>query len=340
MRVVLGIKSIMTFSSRVPKGSLIFAPMEGITDGPYRMAIEEAFPEWSYLSTDFLRIPAHGIYTDKKIEEHFGIEEKLREKAMKRTSYQILTTMKSSTATHVQKIKALGYEHIDLNVGCPSKKVNGHLGGAYLLSDLESLAHIVREIRNNFEGVFTAKIRIGYSTDQDFVRTLKLLEDEGVDAITLHARTRDQLYEGRADWKYIKIAVETVQIPLIGNGDCWSLHDIHQMFEETGCHGIMLGRGALKTPWMATLYEQYKDQMHNLNDELIHRQRKSYLDYYFHLLERNYLRKGLDTGQILKRFKAFSRYLFDDYENAETVRSQFLRSRSLLEFQTHLSRLN
>ncbi len=327
----------MSFISRIPQGSLIFAPMEGITDGPYRMAIEEAFPEWNYLSTDFLRIPSQGIYSDKKIMEHFGVLDKEMSKVLKKTSFQILTTIKSSTAEHVQKIARLGFEHIDLNVGCPSKKVNGHLGGAYLLSDLPVLRHIIREIRGNFDGVFTAKIRIGYRDDQDFIDILKLLEDEGVDAITLHARTRDQLYQGRADWSYIRKAVEAVKCPVIGNGDCWSLEDISNMFEETGCHAIMMGRGALKTPWMATLYEEYKDQMHNLNEELIHKQRKSYMDYYFHLLERNYMKKGLDSEQILKRFKSFSRYLFDDYEDADDVRGRFLRSRTLTEFQRHLA---
>ncbi len=313
--------------------------MEGITDGAYRMAIEEAFPEWNYLSTDFLRIPSQGYYTDKKIMEHFGVDDKQMSKTMKKTSFQILTTIKSSTAEHVQRIARLGFEHLDLNVGCPSKKVNGHLGGAYLLSDLPVLRHIIREIRQNFDGVFTAKIRIGYRDDQDFIDILKLLEDEGVDAITLHARTRDQLYEGRADWEYIRKAVTSVNCPIIGNGDCWTLQDIKNMFEQTGCHAIMMGRGALKTPWMATLYEEYKDQMFNLNEELIHKQRKSYMDYYFHLLERNYTRKGLDSEQILKRFKAFSRYLFDDYEDAEQVRSRFLRSRSLSEFNNHLGQL-
>lgn len=332
--------SSMSFTARVPQGSLIFAPMEGITDGAYRMAIEEAFPEWNYLSTDFLRIPAQGIYSDKKIMEHFGIEERFLEKTIKKTSFQILTTIKSSTAEHVQKIARLGFEHIDLNVGCPSKKVNGHLGGAYLLKDLPALRQIVREIRQNFTGVFTTKIRVGYQDDQDFINILKLLEGEGVDAITLHARTRDQLYEGHANWEYIKMAVEAVSCPIIGNGDCWNLHDIQKMFEQTGCHAIMLGRGALKTPWMATLYEEYKDQMHNLNDELIHRQRKCYIDYYFHLLERNYIRKGLDSDQILRRFKCFSRYLFDDYDQTENIKSSFLRSRELNDFKSHLEFLH
>ena len=329
----------MTFIGRVPQGSLLFAPMEGITDGPYRMAIEEAFPEWSYLSTDFLRIPSQGIYSDKKIVEHFGVEDHLFSKTEKKTSFQILTTLKSSTAQHVQKIDALGFEHIDLNVGCPSKKVNGHLGGASLLKDLEALKTILTEIRENFKGIFTAKIRIGYHNDDNFTDILKLIEDCGVDAITLHARTRDQLYEGRADWSYIKKAVDAVNIPLIGNGDCWSLHDIHQMFDQTGCHAIMLGRGALKTPWIATLWEEYKDQTHNINDELIHHQRKRYMDYYFHLLHRNYKKKGLDDDQMLKRFKSFSRYLFDDYDNSGEMRSRFLRSTTLQSFLHHLEQI-
>lgn len=327
------------FAQRIPRGALLFAPMEGITDEPYRLAIQEAFPEWSYLSTDFLRLPTQGEYSEKKVLQHFGLHCYSNEKIKKKTGYQILTTAHANTAPHIQKIEKLGFDHLDLNLGCPSKKVNSHKGGAYLLDDLEALKKVLKDIRENFTGLFTAKIRIGYRDDQKFFDILRLLEDEGVEAVTLHGRTRDQMYEGRADWSYIKKAVETLSIPLIGNGDCWSLSDIERMFEETDCHGIMLGRGALKTPWMATLYEEHQDRLYAVNEESLLFERKTYLDYYFHLLEKNYRKIGLDNEQLLRRFKAFSRYLFDDYEKGDELRSHFLRSRTLEEFKEKLSRL-
>ena len=325
------------FTERIPQGSLLFAPMEGITDEPYRLAIQEAFPEWNYLSTDFLRLPSQGQYSDKKILEHFGHHCYSNQVLKKKTGYQILTTAHANTAPHIQRIEELGFDHLDINLGCPSKKVNSHKGGAYLLDDLTSLQKVIRDIRSNFTGLFTAKIRIGYRDDSKFLDILKLLEDEGVEAVTLHGRTRDQLYEGIADWSYIKKAVNSLSIPLIGNGDCWSLLDIERMFDETGCHGIMLGRGALKTPWMATIYEEHRDRLFAVNEESLLFERKGYLDYYFHLLERNYRKRDLDDDQLLRRFKAFSRYLFDDYENSESIRSQFLRSRTLNEFKEKLS---
>lgn len=314
--------------------------MEGITDEPYRNSIEQAFPEWSYLSTDFLRIPSQGEYSDKKVMEHYGEKTFQNSKVKRKTAYQVLTTAHANTAPHIQKIERLGFDHIDLNLGCPSRKVNGHKGGAYLLKDLTSLRSVVKDIRANFKGIFTAKIRVGFHDDSQFLDLLKLLEDEGVEAITLHGRTRDQLYEGRANWDYIKQAVKAVNIPLIGNGDCWTLSDIEKMFEETNCHGVMLGRGALKTPWMATLFEENKDKIYAVNDEYLLFERQKQLDYYFYLLEKNYRQKGLEEEQLLRRFKAFSRYIFDDYPEGEQVRSRFLRSRTLEEFQEHLLKLN
>jgi len=314
--------------------------MEGITDEPYRQSIQEAFPEWSYLSTDFLRIPTQGEYSTKKIIEHFGERTFNNPKLKKKTAFQILTTTKANTQPHIKKIEELGFDHIDLNLGCPSKKVNSHLGGAYLLSDMESLKAVIKTIRENFKGIFTAKIRVGYRDDKKFEEILKLLEGEGVEAITIHGRTRDQMYEGRAKWSYIKNAVKAVSIPVIGNGDCWTLTDIAQMFEETNCYGVMLGRGALKTPWMGTLYSEYKKNLYSVNEDFLLYERKKYLDVYFDLLEKNYLRYGLDEEQLLRRFKAFSRYLFDDYDNGQELRTSFLRSRSLNEFQTHLGNLH
>jgi tRNA-dihydrouridine synthase len=179
-------------------------------------------------------------------------------------------------------------------------------------------------------------MRIGYRNDENFSDSLKLIQDEGVEAITLHARTRDQLYKGVADWSYIKKAVEEVKVPLIGNGDVWIAEDIEKVFKETKCHSVMFGRSALKTPWLAKIYKDYLDDGGHIDDTYLLYQRKNYLELYFEALLTEYREVGWADNLILKRFKSFSRNLYDDYEDFETIRGTFLRSESLTEYLDRL----
>jgi tRNA-dihydrouridine synthase len=321
------------------KNSLLFAPMEGITDEPYRLAMLKAFPEWDQFFTDFLRVPTVGRINEKMIFEHYGERIFANPEWRKKNSFQILTTPRAQTLAVVEILENMKMHHLDLNLGCPSKKVNAHLGGAYLLSDHKGLRDILRTIRENFTGHFTVKMRIGYRDDKTFLETLKLIEGEGVEAITLHARTRDQLYKGVADWKYIQEAVKNVSVPLIGNGDVWIVEDIERIFEETGCHSVMFGRSALKTPWLAKLYKEYIEEGAHIDETFLLIERKNYLDEYFNALYKEYKEVGWEDHLILKRFKSFSRNLFDDYDDFETIRGRFLRSESLAEFQDHLAAL-
>lgn len=321
------------------KNSLLFAPMEGITDEPYRIAMLKNFPEWDQFFTDFLRVPTVGKINEKLVLDHYGPRILANPEWRKKNSFQILTTPRAQTLSVIEILENMKMDHLDLNLGCPSKKVNSHLGGAYLLSDHKSLREVLQTIRKNFTGHFTVKMRIGYRDDKNFFDTLKLIEDEGVEAITLHARTRDQLYKGVADWKYIAEAVKQVKIPLIGNGDIWIVEDIEKIFEETGCHSVMFGRSALKTPWLAKLYKEYIDEGAHIDETFLLIERKNYLDLYFDSLYKEYKEVGWPDNLILKRFKSFSRNLFDDYDNFETIRGRFLRSESLAEFQDHLAAL-
>lgn len=319
-----------------PKKSLLFAPMEGITDEPYRIALMKTFPEWDHLFTDFLRVPTVGKVTERMIVEHYGERILKNPEWRKKNSFQILTTERAQTKDVVDILESLKMDHLDLNLGCPSKKVNSHFGGAYLLSNHKALSHVLKTIRSNFTGHFSVKMRIGYRDDSNFSDTLKLIQDEGVEAITLHARTRDQLYKGVADWNYIKKAVEEVKVPLIGNGDIWIAEDIENVFKETKCHSVMFGRSALKTPWLAKIYKDYVEDDGNIDDTYLLYERKKYLELYFDALMVEYRQIGWADNLILKRFKSFSRNLFDDYEDFEAIRGDFLRAETLEQFLGHL----
>ncbi|WP_146037894.1 tRNA-dihydrouridine synthase [Halobacteriovorax sp. DA5] len=318
------------------QNSIIFAPMEGVTDGPYREVIQRIFGDWDYYYTDFYRIPSVGNVHAKTLIKHFG-ESYLQKKAhTNQTAYQFLTSEIAQTEQAISLISEMNYHHIDLNLGCPSKKVNSNKGGAYLLSDLKALEKIIKQIREGFKNTFTVKIRIGYRDDSLYLDLLKLFEDCGVDGITIHARTRDQLYKGVADWSYIEKAVKFSNLPIIANGDIWTIEDINRIFDQCNPYAVMCGRSALKTPWLASIYKEYQGNLDFISDEFLLKVRAQNLDLYFYELEKEYRKYGFVDSTILKRFKAFCRYLFDDYENFETIRGRFLRAQNIHEFRAHL----
>src|SRR5690606_29725085 len=132
-----------------------------------------------------------------------------------------------------------------------------------------------------------------------FKEIVMRLADSGVEAITIHGRTRDQMYQGLANWDAIASAVEFSPVPIIGNGDIWSVEDIDRMFKHTGCYAVMMGRGALKTPWMARLYREYQGRFHELHETALHFERLRSLDEYFTELEKMYREYGYNDFNIL-----------------------------------------
>jgi tRNA-dihydrouridine synthase len=300
--------------------------MEGVTDPTYREVVEYLYPEWDYLCTDFLRVPSAGKYPQKYLIKHFGQSSYIGPLKQK-TIYQILTSENAFTQELVQDLSFLNFSWIDLNLGCPSKTVVKHRGGSYLLSLPDSLKKIVSTIRANFQGIFTVKIRLGFEDDRLFESNLKILEDCGVDAITIHGRTREQLYKGVASWDHIQKAVKLVNIPIIANGDIWSAQDINRCFDYTGCHSVMIARGAMKSPWLA------RDFYHGPTDSMV--ELKKFLAY----LESYLTNQGIPTYQILKRFKGLIRYSFNDFTNPMELKVKFLRAQSLEKFNLELQRI-
>lgn len=307
---------------KLKERSLFFAPMEGITDAYYRNMIFQHYPEWDYMACDFLRIPSVGIYPDKHIIKHYGQLAYQQQEQKNKTIYQILTSENALTQEHISKMRELGFQWLDINLGCPSKTVCKNKGGSFLLSELKILQKIIKTIRQEFPHTFTAKIRVGYRDDSQYLDILKLLEDEGVDAITIHARTRDQLYKGVANWDYIKQAVQSVNIPIIGNGDIWCLEDIERYYDYTNAHSIMLARGALKTPWLAKLYKQGEktESIETRVQEL-----KKYFTFLYQEINEN--EKMNELGKI-RRLKAVSRNIFDPLKESDIIKKRFLLSKT------------
>ncbi len=165
-------------------------------------------------------------------------------------SAQIFGADPAHLAEAARKIQDLGFNLVDLNLGCPAKKVV-KCGGSGLLRELSLLEQILKQIRTAVTIPFTIKIRIGWSDEEIVaVPVAKLAEDCGVEAIAVHGRTRVQGFSGRSRWEVIREVKSSVGIPVIGNGDVMTPRDAKALREQTGCDAVMIGRAASSNPWI------------------------------------------------------------------------------------------
>lgn len=318
--------------SPVNHGSLFLAPMEGITDEAFRKTILKLYPEWDYLACDFLRVPSAGKYPNKHLVRHFGKDLFEIPWIQDKTMYQILTSHKAFTVEMVKQVEELQIPWLDMNIGCPSPTVCKNRGGSFLLTDIPALQGLVRSIRQNYTGRFTAKIRIGYSDTNSFEDSIKMLNDEGVEMITVHGRTRDDMYKAPARWEFIEKAVKLSQVPVIGNGDIWKTSDIDLMMKQTGCHGVMIARGAMKSPWIAQDYRRgYFDPDKKETFEKI----KVFFNEYRTVLEA----ENITVRGLLKQSKSVSRFMLDGIEGSEMTRRSLMLAQTVPEFYSILDSL-
>lgn len=143
-----------------------------------------------------------------------------------------------------------GADLVDLNVGCPAPRVVKKGVGAAMLKDPELLSRVVEAMRRATPGFLTAKMRAGFDSADSAVQTAERLEAAGVDLITVHPRRRSDFYRGVADWQVVGAIRRAVSVPVVGNGDVWFAADAFRMRRQTGCAGVMIGRGALRNPWI------------------------------------------------------------------------------------------
>ena len=221
----------------------VLAPLAGITDKAMRSLCAKQGASLVYTEM----VSGKGLwYGDRKSRKllEIGEDEGL-------VAYQLFGSDPEIMAHAVKDLKYEKNPLVDLNVGCPVPKVVKNGEGSALLKKLDLLHDVVEAMVKNAGKPVTAKIRMGFERGTNTaVETAKVLESAGVAAVAVHGRTREQFYEGKANWDVIGEVKAAVSVPVIGNGDVMSGQDAIDMMERTGCDGVMMARGALGNPWI------------------------------------------------------------------------------------------
>lgn len=228
---------------------VFLAPMAGVTDRAFRRICRQFGCGMVYTEM----VSAKGIYyQDKKTASLMRIDPEEQPAAV-----QIFGSDPAVVGETVKKAEESGALLIDLNMGCPAPKIVNNGDGSALMKHPELAGKIVAAAVKNTKLPVTVKIRKGWNFETA-VEFAKILEENGAAAITVHGRTREQFYSGRADWDVIRRVKENVSIPVIGNGDIFQAADAERMLSETGCDGIMVARGAQGNPF---LFRQIQEQL-------------------------------------------------------------------------------
>jgi tRNA-dihydrouridine synthase B len=220
------------------------SPMAGLTDSVFRRLIKR-LGGCGLVMTEFTSAEGLTRNSLKSKRMLFYHEEE------RPVTAQLFGAEPSRLAEATRMVEDLGFDAIDLNLGCPAKKVVKACGGSALLRETKLLEEILKTIRAATSLPFTVKIRAGWSeTEIVSVQVGKMAEDLGINAIAFHPRTRVQGFSGHSDWSLIGELKAALNIPVIGNGDIVTPEDAFRMRRETGCDGVMIGRGALSNPWI------------------------------------------------------------------------------------------
>jgi len=222
--------------------NIVLAPMAGISDLPYRRVMKEAGA--ALVTTEM--ISAKGLLHDGK--RTFELLRTCDEEQP--LAAQIFSGDEQSLA-EAARIVSPHADVIDINMGCPVKKVIRGGAGAALMQDPAMVGRILSVVRKATERPLTVKIRSGWdSSSVNFLEIGRIAVDEGVDAVTLHPRTRAQGFSGKADWDQISQLKSALTVPVIGSGDIFTPEDGLRMLEQTRCDAIMIGRGGYGNPWL------------------------------------------------------------------------------------------
>ena len=248
------------------KGKLILAPMHNITNIAFRLMCKKYGA--SLTSTELLS--ANPIARGNNAV----IKTIITDKKERPVAVQLFGQNTDNLIKAAKKLEKR-FDIIDFNLGCPSKRILAQGSGAALLKRKNKIKEIVEKVSKEIKKPFTVKIR-----NENPVEIAKICEKAGASAITIHARTVKQGYSGKSDWDVIKKVKQSVQITVIGNGDVWNGEDAKQMFDQTGCDYIMIGRAAIGNPFIFKQINEYLE-----TNKIIKQTKKEKIKDYFEYIE-------------------------------------------------------
>jgi tRNA-dihydrouridine synthase B len=236
----------------LPPQALVLAPMAGVSDPPCRLLARERRAELAYTEM----VSATGLIKGNNGSSRL-LEVHPQEGPLMGQLYGSDPAVLAEAASLVQE---MGLDGVDINAGCPTAKVVKKGAGAALLREPTRLRAILKRVRDALHIPLGIKIRSGWDADSvNCLGIVQMAEDCGVDLVAIHPRSRSQKFGGEAEWGLIRMVKERTGLTIIGNGDVRSPEDAVRMFGETGCDGVMIGRGSCGNPW---IFEQARGLIH------------------------------------------------------------------------------
>lgn len=300
-------KQLLEYLKKYP---LLLAPMAGVTDYPFRSFIREMSD--CILTTELVSAVALVRESDHRTQKIAFISPEQQP-----IGIQIFGEDADILAQAALKVEKMGASFVDLNLGCPVHKIVKKGAGSAILKDLKGLSKILRAIKSRINIPLTIKVRTGWDHHRNALEVSRIAYNEGCLWMTIHGRTRSQGYSGKADWDYIAEVKSKAVLPIIGNGDLTDPQRICRLYKTTKCDALMIGRGALKNPWIFN--ETYELLGHEFSNNSPKKD-KEVLEILFHHLNHFHNEK-----MALLQFKKFAVWFSSGYPNSSVFRKSIFQ---------------